>query len=326
MPHPTLEFNQRPQSYRCHYTPDPIQMDGTLNDAGWQNAKWTADFGDIEGNLKPKPRFRTRAKMLWDRDYLYIGAEMEEPQLWATLTERDSVIFHDNDFEVFLDPNNVGGPYAEIEVNALNTVWDLLLVHPYRGGGPPLSAWNVNGLKTAVHLEGELNDPARPSRGWTVEIAIPWEGLKEICQVPCPPMPGDQWRINFSRVEWHLDVENGKFFKRPHTPEDNWVWSPMGVVNMHLPERWGVIQFVSETDERDDSFLPEGWQEKIELAAAWDLQMDHKKRVGTFAKVPSELGLGEDIQLYSGPERFEICGRGWGVDQSLTFFKLPRTQ
>ena len=52
----------------------------------------------------PSPRFRTRVKMLWDDNYLYIAAELEEPNVAAKLTERDSVIFHDNDFEVFIKP------------------------------------------------------------------------------------------------------------------------------------------------------------------------------------------------------------------------------
>jgi hypothetical protein len=29
----------------------------------------------------------------------------------------------------------------------------------------------------------------------------------------------------------------------PRTPEDNWVWSPTGVVDMHRPEMWGLLQF-----------------------------------------------------------------------------------
>ena len=30
--------------------------------------------------------------MLWDDDYFYFGADMEEPHVWGTLTKRDSVI------------------------------------------------------------------------------------------------------------------------------------------------------------------------------------------------------------------------------------------
>ncbi|WP_243663860.1 hypothetical protein [Rhodothermus marinus] len=55
--------------------------------------------------------------------------------------------------------------------------------------------------------------------------------------------------MNFSRVQWPLEVVDGRYRKRrdPATgrplPESNWVWSPQGVVNMHLPERWGYVQF-----------------------------------------------------------------------------------
>src|SRR5580698_6667390 len=124
-----------PKSYDCYRTPTPIQIDGKLNDPAWKTAPWTTDFVDIEGDAKPKPRFRTRMKMLWDDQYLYIAAEIEEPHLWATLTEHDSVIFQDNDFEVFLDPDSDNQNYCELEVNALNTTWDLLLTKPYRDGG-----------------------------------------------------------------------------------------------------------------------------------------------------------------------------------------------
>ena len=135
---------------------------------------------DIEGDAKPKPRCATRMKMLWDDQYLYIAAELEEPHLWATLTEHDSVIFQDNDFEVFLDPDGDNQNYCELELNALNTTWDLLLTKPYRDGGRAINAWEILGLKTAVHLDGTLNDPRDKDRGWTVEIAWPWKGLKEL--------------------------------------------------------------------------------------------------------------------------------------------------
>ena len=36
---------------------------------------------------------------------------------------------------------------------------------------------------------------------------------------------------------------NGQYQKVPKTPEDNWVWSPQGVIDMHRPERWGFVQF-----------------------------------------------------------------------------------
>src|SRR5690348_7327070 len=94
-----------PKTYDCPRAAARVEIDGRLDDAAWMKAPWTDYFVDIEGDLKPQPRFRTRAKMLWDDEYFYVAADIEEPDVWATLTKHDSVIFHDNDFEVFIDPN-----------------------------------------------------------------------------------------------------------------------------------------------------------------------------------------------------------------------------
>jgi hypothetical protein len=40
-----------------------IAIDGRLDDPAWRAAPWTGDFVDIEGAGKPRPRFRTRAKI-----------------------------------------------------------------------------------------------------------------------------------------------------------------------------------------------------------------------------------------------------------------------
>lgn len=212
--------------------------------AAWKSAAWTDYFVDIEGAAKPTPRFKTRSKMLWDDNYFYILAELEEPELWATLTQHDSVIFHDNDFEVFIDPNGDTLEYYEFEINALNTGWDLFLDKPYRHGGKAQNSWEIPGLRTSVHMDGTLNKPGDKDRGWTVEIAFPWKVLAEYAHKPSPPHNGDEWRVNFSRVEWQVEVVDGKYRKVPNTKEDNWVWSPQGLVNMHVPEQWGRVRFV----------------------------------------------------------------------------------
>ena len=232
-----------PLTYRCPRTATPPKLTGAIDDPVWLAAPWTEDFVDIEGDAKPKPRHRTRAKMLWDDECLYIAAELEEPHVWATLTERDSVIFHDNDFEVFIDPDGDAKSYFELEVNALNTVWDLWLEIPYRDGGQADSAWSIHGLRTAVHIKGTLNDPSNIDEGWSVEIAIPWKALEDKAGMPCPPRVGDTWRINFSRVQWQTTTEEGRYVKVPNTPEDNWVWSPQAVIDMHQPEMWGFLEF-----------------------------------------------------------------------------------
>lgn len=218
-------------------------IDGRLNDPAWNRAPWTANFVDIEGDKKPRPRFRTRAKMLWDDNNFYIAAELDEPHVWGTLTQHDAVIFQDNDFEVFIDPDGDTNEYYEFEINALNTGWDLFLPKPYKKGGKADNTWEIPGLKTAVHIRGTLNDPRDRDRGWSVEIAFPWRALAQYAHKPTPPRSGDRWRVNFSRVEWHHDVVDGRYRKRPGLKEDNWVWSPQGLIDMHVPEHWGVVEF-----------------------------------------------------------------------------------
>jgi hypothetical protein len=235
-------LSQQPLNYLCRRTPSPISIDGRLDDPAWRTAAWTADFVDIEGPAKPRPRFRTRAKMLWDDEYFYIAAELEEPHVWATLTAHDSVIFRDNDFEVFLNPSGDTLNYFEFEINALNTGWDLFLPKPYKQKGRPDNTWEIPGLKTAVHIDGALNDPTVRDRGWTVEIALPWTAFASRAPVR-RPAPGESWRVNFSRVEWQVEVREGRYIKRPGLKEDNWVWSPQGLIDMHVPEKWGFVKF-----------------------------------------------------------------------------------
>ncbi|MEK7667442.1 MAG: carbohydrate-binding family 9-like protein, partial [Gemmatimonadota bacterium] len=244
---PAIPF--APRTYVAYRAEELIRVDGRLDEAAWQGAAWTDDFVDIEGPSKPAPRFRTRARMLWDSANLYIGAELADPDVWGTVTQRDAVIFRDNDFEVFIDPDGDTHQYYELEVNALGTAWDLFLVMPYRDGGPAINGWDIHGLQVGVRVDGTLNRPGDTDRGWSVELALPWAALREAAHRSAPPAPGDQWRINLSRVEWRTRVEGGRTVKltdsttgRP-LPEDNWVWSPQGVVNMHYPETWGVVQF-----------------------------------------------------------------------------------
>jgi hypothetical protein len=232
-----------PAQYVCYRASGPVVIDGRLNEPSWRRAPRTDLFVDIEGKSKPRPRFGTRAAMLWDDECFYIAAELEEPHVWGTLTARDSIIYHDNDFEVFIDPDGDACNYMEFEINALNTCWDLFLAKPYDRGGKADSSWDFLGVKHAVQVDGTLNCPHDVDSGWTVEIAFPWTSMAEHAGTACPPMPGDQWRVNFSRVEWQVELTMDGYKKVESLREDNWVWSPQGAINMHIPEKWGFVQF-----------------------------------------------------------------------------------
>jgi len=240
---PATDFN--PENYIC-YRGENITIDGKIDEKSWNSTEWTKDFVDIEGELKPLPLNRTRVKMLWDENFLYIAAELTEPHIWARLRQRDTVIFYDNDFEIFIDPDGDTYEYMEFEMNAYNTIWDLLLTKPYRDNGRVADAWDIRGMKTAVTIHGTINNPSDTDNKWVAELALPLDVLTEFGETPRDSV---QWRINFSRVNWRTEIKNSSYIKavNPETgrryPEYNWVWSQQGLVNMHYPERWGYLQF-----------------------------------------------------------------------------------
>jgi hypothetical protein len=301
--HPSVDLEAlpyAPRHYVAYRAPTALNVDGKLDEPAWTAAPWSVPFVDIQGDSHPAPRFRTRAKMLWDDRYFYVGAEMEEPDLWGTLTERDSVIFRDNDFELFIDPDGDTHDYYELEVNALGTPWDLMLIKPYRDGGPAIHAWDIAGLRLGRELKGTLNVPGDRDEGWTVEIALPWSILAEAAPGRRRPAAGEYWRVNFSRVEWQVDVKAGRYSKRlaPASenplPEDNWVWSPQGAINMHMPERWGYVQFSS---------LPPGGSEpakdlsiervKWALRRLYYRQARVREKTGAYATILEELNVAD---------------------------------
>ncbi len=322
-----------PRRYTAPLKTSSWDLDGRLDKPQWQDVPWTEEFVDILGlpgesiaprflersthplgdiSTVPAPHLRARAKIAYTPDELLIGATLDDPHLWATLTEHDSIIFLDNDFEVFIDPDGDHALYGELEINALNTTWDLLLDRTYLGGGAAIHSWEIKGLRTAVHLDGSLNDPSDEDRGWSVEIAIPWQSLVEL-STQFKPVAGNYCRLNFSRVHWELDVVDGAYVKRPNRPENNWVWSPQRAIDMHRPWHWGVLclgdadgQFPGQIDEHAlqvQQILGEiAVRQKAALESSGDFDF---------------ACLAPGIALAATPGGFVASCDGWVIDQTF---------
>ncbi len=247
------------RQYVCRRVARPLLILADEPDPGWRELAWSEAFVDITGADELQPCFETRVRMGWDDQFLYVNTELEEPHVWGTITEKNAVMFEDNDFEIFIDPDRDGLNYYEFEINALGSIWELSLPKPYGKGGAAILGCNIDGLVSRVRIDGTLNDPSDTDRGWSVEVAIPWSGLRQYHKDGAsPPEAGDRWRINFSRVQWRHEVIDGHYVRVPphgtplaesldpeeqEHPEDNWVWSPQGEINMHIPERWGDLIF-----------------------------------------------------------------------------------
>lgn len=289
----------QPKSYVVVHTDDSLTIDGKLQESAWQKASWTTNFVDIEGSKKPLPILNTQVKMLWNDSTLFIAAKLEEPQVWANQMHHDDIIFNDNDFEVFIDPDNNVHQYFEIEINALNKIFDLFMPKPYRNGGNALIGWDLAGLKTGVQIQGTLNNPNDKDEGWTLEMAIPIRAL-HMGNAARIPEEGTFWRINFSRVEWNTEIVNGKNSKVKgpdgrNQPENNWVWSPQGIINMHYPERWGYLLFTRNDNQVFK--LPYAEQQRQYLWLVYYRQKEFLKRNNKYAANLTELGVNPSFEI-----------------------------
>ncbi|MGM0507464.1 MAG: carbohydrate-binding family 9-like protein [Bacteroidota bacterium] len=296
---PKIPFD--PHHYIAYRTDEPIRVDGRLDEEIWEQAPWTEEFGDIEGELQPDPHYRTRAKMLWDDEYFYYSAELEDPDLWSTYDERDLILWDENNFEIFIDPDGDTHNYWEFQINPIQTIFDIFMGKPYRDGGTYLMNWNLidDDALVGVHLDGSLNDPESEDVGWTLEIALSWDALSEYLSGRNPPEAGDQWRVNFSRVQHDLRVVDGEYRRHedPDTgqlrPERNWSWSPQGLVNMHYPEMWGYLQFSDHVaGEGTDEFVRDPDEDvKWALRQLYYKQQNHVRNHGSYSDDPEVLGV-----------------------------------
>ena len=229
-------------TYTCRKSATPPKIDGMAGDEVWSLAE-SAQLFDVEDLTRQKQHSRpTGAKMLWDDDHLYFLFTMEDGDVWSTLTERDDQIWREEAVEIYLDPDGDGLDYAEIEINPLNAIFDLLLSKPWRARGRGFSEWSPE-FASAVQVDGTLNDPSDADKGWTVEVALPWAALatdiRDVMHgMALPPKVGDQWRLNLYRFE--RIRENGSVV----TSEPS-AWSTVGVNDFHRPDRFGYLSFAA---------------------------------------------------------------------------------
>jgi hypothetical protein len=264
-----------PGSYVAQRASGAIAADGTASSPGWQAAPRTARFVDLVTGAPAA--LDTTASVLWDDDNLYIAFWAAEPAVSATMTNRDELLFFENDLEVFIDG---GDSYYELEFNALGVVYEAFyiwrdsfsrgskwdtpkfdvhspLVHSFggdyeasrdsfwTGNHPRGTRWaylnyDLPGVSVAVSVTGAINDPSVIDEGWTAEIIIPWVSLGDLANGrSLPPKDGDEWGIFLGRFE-QLATRSPET-----TATAGWGASPIGVADTHVPESFTRVRFVT---------------------------------------------------------------------------------
>ena len=259
LPQASLEGLPPVYGYDCLRVAQPIVVDGRLDEDVWQLAEWSPPFVKMDSGAPVE--LDSRVALLWDDDYLYAG--FEDHEVWGTMTAYHAHVYrHDSDAEIFVQGDGV---YYELGVNAINTIYEVfwtwlepvvqrqddqtlnrllstehfLYFLPRAGdrlGRFGELAWELPGLKHAVQVDGALNCPEIRDRGWSVEFALPWDGLRAL-GLPTPPKDGDVWRIGASRCQHFHDEGGGD-------RSVDWSWNQHGAINMHIPERWSRVRFV----------------------------------------------------------------------------------
>jgi hypothetical protein len=241
----------------------------TFSEPWWFDAIWSPRFVDMVDPAVPS-LYDTSCACVATDDGLRIGFRVEEPFPTALLTDRDSLVFQENDVEFFLD---FGTGYYEFEINAAGTIYEVLHVwrdtfaatsfandptfaldspHCYTFGGDhdrrPATFWDglhprgaryafrdfdLSGLQSTVIVDGALNDPTRTSAGWTAEVLLPWDGLGSLGISPVAP--GDELRIGFMRFQ--------QIALSGQRNTGAWSLTPHLVLESHLPNRFTTVAF-----------------------------------------------------------------------------------
>lgn len=292
-----------PEGYVVYRTTAPITIDGIPDEAAWASAPVIDNFRDISGEGFPLPLYHTAARILWDDQYLYVSAVLEEPNVWAYITRHDQIIYEEPDFEIFIDPDNDAQNYYEMEANALGTLFDLFLTRPYfTSVGTYINfGWDAPGVKVATHVNGTLNDASDTDQGWSIEWAIPYRAISNIFDTLITA--GSYWHLGFSRVEWQTQQTNGiTSRKRTDTdslvPEYNWTWPATGKINMHMPERWNYLYFSDKAAGTDTFHYPADHNLEKLLWAIYYAQYKQYDSTGRFFQKLKQLKLStEDLAL-----------------------------
>jgi uncharacterized protein DUF5916 len=169
---------------------EPIQMDGALNDAAWQQAEVAKGFGQREPRPGQPASENTEVRIAYTNATLYIAihAFAAEPEkVVAEEMLRDGRLFRDDSVIVLLDTFHDHRNAYWFETNANGARTDALVTDEGRDFN---LQWN--GVWTAVGR--------RTADGWTAELAIPFTTLRFDPE-------NDTWGLNIRRLIRHKSEE-----------------------------------------------------------------------------------------------------------------------
>jgi hypothetical protein len=183
--------------FLCRRFSQKPKFTGDLSQPPWSGTE--SIYSLTLSNGDGVPQQSTRFMCGWDDENFYVGFQVKDRDIRATMKERDAKVWQEEAVEFFVSPDEDLTNYYEFQFSPRNVVRDIWVENP-KGrmeGSSFHGEWDCLKLMTSVHVEGKINDNTIPDSGWSIEISLPFECLlgkgKRV-------ISGDIWRINFFRV------------------------------------------------------------------------------------------------------------------------------
>jgi hypothetical protein len=184
-------------TFECRWTETAPVIDGRADEPAWQNAKVIERFAVPWLPGAPLAKEQTRVRLLWDREWLYFAAEMEDADVTAVVREHDGQLWENDVFELFFRPSRKHAGYFEFEVNPFGAVLDAFFPNADTWRDPQHLKKDRFHLEQKIVIRGTLNISGDRDEGWSIEGRIPWT---DFFAAGGRPAPDETWRVNLTRV------------------------------------------------------------------------------------------------------------------------------
>jgi uncharacterized repeat protein (TIGR03806 family) len=232
-PGPSTRQPKPPTAYECRWTETPIKITGKGTDPAWKNAQLIDHFYlPWLGDKARLPKTKTKAKLLWDREYLYFFADMEDADLYANTKEHNGRLWEGDVFEMFFKPADDKPGYFEFQVNPAGAVLDCYFPSRGSGGFDRYKNETKFHVDAKVHLRGTLNDKTDKDEGWSAEGKIPWS---DFMKAGGRPERGSKWNFALCRYDYSVNFKDG--------PELS-TCAPLKKASFHQYEDYATLKFV----------------------------------------------------------------------------------
>jgi glucose/arabinose dehydrogenase len=247
------QFEPPPAAFECRWTDTPIKIDGKADEEAWKHAQTIDNFYlPWLGKNARAAKTKTTAKLLWDREYLYFFADMEDTDLYADVKEHDGMLWDNDVFELFFKPTDDKPGYYEFQVNAAGAVLDMFLPRRGAGGYKRFKSDGDFHIDAKVVLRGTLNNWTDKDEGWSVEGRIPW---KDFLRTGGRPEAGETWKFTLCRYDYSVDFEG---------PELS-TCAPLKKPDFHAFEDYASLKFVGPDKE---TAKPYGIDKRVALTTS----------------------------------------------------------